>query len=43
MENCKIEGKLTIKNSIIAKNSRINSKNNNEKIFLLGEGTQITL
>ncbi len=43
MENCKIEGELTIKDSIIAKNSTINSKNNNEKIFLLGEGTQITL
>jgi glucose-1-phosphate thymidylyltransferase len=43
MENCKIEGELTIKDSIIAKNSIINSKNNNEKIFLLGEGTKVTL
>ena len=41
MENCKIEGNLSIKDSIIARNSTINSKNNEEKIFLLGEGTQI--
>ena len=43
MENCKIEGNLSIKDSIIAKNSNINSENNKEKIFLLGEGTKITL
>jgi glucose-1-phosphate thymidylyltransferase len=43
MENCKIEGNISIKDSIIAKNSNINSENNKEKIFLLGEGTKITL
>ena len=43
MENCKIEGKISITDSIIAKNSNINSKNNEKKIFLLGEGTKITL
>ena len=43
MENCKIEGNITITDSIIAKNSNINSENNKEKIFLLGEGTKITL
>ncbi len=43
MENCKIDGEISIKNSIIAKNSNINSENNKEKIFLLGEGTKITL
>jgi glucose-1-phosphate thymidylyltransferase len=42
MENCIIEGKLTIKNSIIASNSKI-VKDQNEKKFLLGEGTQISL
>jgi len=43
MENCKIEGDISIKDSIIAKNSSINSENNEEKIFLLGEGTKIIL
>jgi len=43
MENCKIEGDISIKDSIIAKNSSINFKNIEEKIFLLGEGTKITL
>ena len=43
MENCKIEGNLSIKESIIAKNSNINSNNKEEKIFLLGEGTKISL
>jgi glucose-1-phosphate thymidylyltransferase len=42
MENCTIEGKLNIKNSIIASNSKI-VKDQNEKKFLLGEGTQISL
>ena len=44
MENCIIKGKLTIKNSIIASNSKIiKGQNENEKKFLLGEGTQISL
>ena len=44
MSNCTINGKLTIKNSIIASNSKITKeKNENSKKFLLGEGTQISL
>lgn len=43
MENCKIKGNISIKDSIIANNSSINSENNKKKIFLLGEGTKITL
>lgn len=42
MDNCTIKGQLTIKNSIIASNSTI-VKDQNEKKFLLGEGTQISL
>jgi NDP-sugar pyrophosphorylase family protein len=41
MSNCIIDGKLNIKNSIIASNSKIIKKQDNEKNFLLGEGTQI--
>ncbi len=45
MNDCIISGKLRIKNSIIAKNSHIllEKENNDEKIFLLGEGTKISL
>jgi glucose-1-phosphate thymidylyltransferase len=44
MSNCIIEGKLNIVNSIIASNSKIIQKQNNEKKnFLLGEGTQISI
>ena len=43
MNDCIINGELRIKNSIIAKHSNILEKNNNEKIFLLGEGTKISL
>lgn len=43
MENCDIRGDVSIKNSIIAKNSSINSEKNKDKVFLLGEGTKITL
>jgi len=45
MSNCEIDCATKIKNSIIASNSRISQKESedNEKIFLLGEGTQITL
>jgi len=44
MQNCKIESAKKIKNSIIASNSEIkdNSLNDN-KIFLLGEGSRISL
>ena len=45
MPNCVITGKIKIRNSIIASNSRIkiNEKNNDEKVLLLGEGTQVIL
>jgi len=45
MSNCDINSNLNIKDSIIAFNSVItsNMENKNEKIFLLGEGTKITL
>jgi glucose-1-phosphate thymidylyltransferase len=45
MINCEIRGKIKIKNSIIAPNSHILQKkpNDDEKIFLLGEGTKIIL
>ena len=44
MSNCTIEGKLDIKNSIIASNSKIiKEQNEGSKRFLLGEGTQISL
>lgn len=42
MPNCIIDGELIIKNSIIGSNSKIIKKqNDNDKNFLLGEGTQI--
>ena len=44
MSNCIIEGKINMINSIIASNSKIIQKQkNNEKSFLLGEGTQISI
>ncbi len=43
MSECSINGKLEIKDSIIASNSKIVKNKNNEKNFLLGEGTQISL
>lgn len=44
MSNCIIEGRLNIINSIIASNSKIIQKQkSNEKSFLLGEGTQISI
>jgi len=41
MPNCVIDGTLRIQNSIIASNSKIIKKQNNEKRFLLGEGAQV--
>ena len=43
MEKCKINSEVIIKDSIIANNSEITKLNNsnNEKIFLLGEGSKI--
>ena len=45
MSNCEINSDVNIKDSIIALNSdiRTNQENKTEKIFLLGEGTRISL
>ena len=43
MSNCEIEGDVKIRRSIIAANSNINKKNGDERVFLLGEGTKISL
>ena len=44
MSGCNIEGDFKIKDSIIAFNCEINKSSNDDgKIFLLGEGTRITL
>ena len=44
MSDCNIDGKFKIENSIIALNSNIVKINNTEKnVFLLGEGTKISL
>ncbi len=45
MNNCKLIGKYNLGNSIISANSEIIQKNqqSEEKVFLLGEGTKISL
>ena len=45
MSNCKIDGGLNIKDSIISANCQLhgNNKDKTKKIFLLGEGTKISL
>jgi len=44
MTNCEINCNVKIKNSIIASNSSIFKKSNDDKnVFLLGEGTKIFL
>ena len=43
MNGCKIKSEIKIKNSIIAFNSEIDQSNSEEKVFLLGEGTKISL
>ena len=43
MENCKINSSSKIKNSIIANNSEIKDEDGIKKIFLLGEGSKISL
>ena len=45
MDDCKINGKLHIKNSIISFNSKISkiSQDDDNNVFLLGEGTRIIL
>jgi len=41
MSNCVINSSIKIRNSIISSNSKIQNNSQDEKIFLLGEGTQI--
>ncbi len=45
MSNCKIENGLKINNSIISNNCHLegNDRDDSEKLFLLGEGTRISL
>ena len=43
MENCKINSAAEIKNSIIANNSEIKDEAGTEKVFLLGEGSKVSL
>ncbi len=43
MKNCKINSTAKIKNSIIANNSEIKDENGIQKIFLLGEGSKVSL
>ena len=44
MSDCNIEGNFKIQNSIIALNSDIvKNDNSNRNVFLLGEGTKISL
>jgi len=43
MDNCKINSTTEIKNSIIANNSEIKDVTGSAKVFLLGEGSKISL
>jgi len=43
MENCEIMTNIKIRNSIISANSKINRAENEEKVLLLGEGTNIKI
>ena len=43
MQDCKINSAVGIKDSIIADNSEIKDNSGNEKVFLLGEGSKISL
>jgi len=45
MADCKIDGSLNIKDSVVSANCHLhgNNKDKNKKIFLLGEGTKISL
>jgi len=43
MQDCKINSVICIKDSIIANNSEIKDNSGNEKIFLLGAGSKISL
>jgi len=43
MSDCVISSKLKIRDSIISSNATITESNEEEKIFLLGEGTKIKI
>ena len=43
MENCEITTDVKIRNSIISSNSKISRAENEEKVLLLGEGTNIKI
>ena len=43
MQNCKINSTVEIKDSIIASNSEIKDEVGNKKVFLLGEGSKLSL
>lgn len=43
MSNCEIDAKIKIRKSIISSNSHVSQTSQNEKVFLLGEGTKIWL
>ena len=43
MQNCKISSTADIKDSIIANNSEIKDSEDSKKVFLLGEGSKISL
>ena len=43
MNGCKIKSNIKIKNSIIAFNSEIKQSDSKDKVFLLGEGTKISI
>jgi glucose-1-phosphate thymidylyltransferase len=43
MKNCKINSSTEIRDSIIANNSEIKDKIGTEKVFLLGEGSKVSL
>ena len=43
MQNCKINSDTKIENSIIASNSEIKDESGMKKIFLLGEGSKVSL
>ncbi len=43
MENCEIMTDVKLRNSIISANSKIYRAENDEKVLLLGEGTNIKI
>ncbi len=43
MDNCKINCSIEIKDSIIASNSEIKDETRSKKVFLLGEGSKVSI